>query len=68
MENSAICKDDTEQDIGEIEANLFSPNDLSKAELQRQENIRSQNEEIDSGGIRNHKNTGRNNREETIQM
>ena len=40
--------DDTEQDIGEIDADLFSPNDLSEAELRRLENIRSQNEEIDN--------------------
>ena len=34
-------EDDTEQNIGEIDADLFSPNYLSKAELRHLENIRS---------------------------
>ena len=41
-------EDDTEQDIGEIDADLFSPNYLSEAELRRLENIRSRNQEIDN--------------------
>ena len=41
-------EDDTEQDIGEIDADIFSPNDLSEAELRRLQNIRSRNEEIDN--------------------
>ena len=41
-------EDDTEQNIGEIDADLFSPNYLSKAELRHLENIRSWNEEIDN--------------------
>ena len=41
-------EDDTEQDIGEIDADIFLPNDLSEAELRRLQNIRSRNEEIDN--------------------